>query len=99
MMGLPVTASDDRIKVALLGLMGTWGPNQEDLQSLAPQVQVPLRFLVQWDDEVVPRDKCLALFDLLGSQRKTMHVNPGLHSAVPMFEIRASVEYLSNHLK
>ena len=24
---LPVTAADDRIKAALLGLMGSWGPN------------------------------------------------------------------------
>ena len=98
MMGLPVTASDDRIKVALLGLMGTWGPNKDDLQRLAPDVQCPVRFLVQWDDEIVPRDTCIELFGMLGSEKKTMHVNPGAHSAVPVFEITASADYLANYL-
>ena len=98
MMGLPVTASDDRIKVALLGLMGTWGPNKDDLQRLAPDVRCPVRFLVQWDDEIVPRDTCIELFGMLGSEKKTMHVNPGAHSAVPVFEITASADYLANYL-
>ncbi len=99
MMGLPVTATDDRIKVAVLGLMGTWGPNGDELKTLAPKVTVPLRFLVQWDDEIVPRDGCIEIFGLLGSERKTMHCNPGAHSAVPKFEINASVKYLNRYLK
>jgi len=99
MMGLPVTATDDRIRVALLGLMGTWGPNAEYLRELAPEVKCPVRFLVQWDDEVVPRDTCLELFGLIGSKRKTLHGNPGAHSAVPSFEINASAKYLNRYLK
>ena len=65
MMGLPVCASESRIKVALLGLMGTWGPNKQDLIECAPKLSCPVRFLVQWDDEVVPRDDCIALFGML----------------------------------
>lgn len=99
MMGLPVTARESRIRVALLGLMGTWGPNADDLQALAPQVKCPVRFLVQWDDEVVPRESCLTLFGLLGSERKTLHANPGLHAAVPSFEVAQSVAYLDEHLR
>lgn len=98
MMGLPVTASDDRIRVALLGLMGTWGPNANELRELAPNVQCPVRWLVQWDDEIVPRDACIELFGLLGTKKKTMHVNPGKHQAVPVFEIDGSVEYLAKYL-
>ena len=98
MMGLPVTASDDRIRVALLGLMGTWGPNADELRDLAPKVQCPVRFLVQWDDEIVPCDACIELFGLLGTKKKTMHVNPGKHQAVPVFEIAGSVEYLQRYL-
>jgi hypothetical protein len=82
MMGLPVTASDERIKVALLGLMGTWGPNAEDLREFAPRVQCPVRFLMQWDDEIVPRDSCIELYGMLGTRKKTMHVNPGAHYQV-----------------
>lgn len=99
MMGLPVTATDERIKVALLGLMGTWGPNADQLRAFAPKVNCPVRFLVQWDDEIVPREHCLELFGLLGSKRKTLHCNPGAHAAVPKFEINASAKYLNRYLK
>ncbi|MCH2336069.1 MAG: lysophospholipase [Pseudomonadales bacterium] len=99
MMGLPVTASDTRIRVALLGLMGIWGPNGDDLKRLAPEVLCPVRFLVQWDDEIVPREACLELYDALGSEKKTLHANPGIHTAVPQTEIAGSVEYLDRYLK
>jgi len=99
MMGLPVVANDDRISVALLGLMGNWGPNGDRLMAEAPNVTCPVRFLMQWDDEVVPRDRCLELFATIGSKRKTLHANPGLHSAVPAFEIRDSTDYLAGVLK
>ncbi len=99
MMGLPVTATDDRIKVALLGLMGTEGPNAKDLQKLAPSVTCPVRFLVQWSDELVSRQSCFDLFDALGSSRKTLHANPGRHQAVPRFETIASVEYIDRYLR
>lgn len=99
MMGLPVAATDERIRLAVLGLMGSWGPNAADLERLAPQLSCPLRFLVQWDDEIVPRDRCLDLFGMIGSERKTLHANPGAHSAVPMFEVTASADYLDEYLR
>ena len=99
MMGLPVTATDKRIRLALFGLMGDWGPNQQDLVRLAPKVTCPVRFLVQWDDEIVPRDACFSLFNLLGSKAKTLHANPGPHAAVPRFEMVASIAYLDEKLR
>ncbi len=99
MMGLPVTVAEDRITVAVLGLMGNWGPNGHDLMRLAPDLETPLRFLVQWDDEVVPRERCLELFTAIGSRRKTLHANPGIHRNVPVFEVMASLEYLNSHLR
>ena len=98
MMGLPVCAHDERIRFAVLGLMGTWGPNRDELIEAAAALTTPVRFLVQWDDEVVPRDRCFELYGLLASRRKTMHVNPGAHAAVPRFEVAASVDYLDHHL-
>jgi alpha-beta hydrolase superfamily lysophospholipase len=99
MMGLPVTATDERIRVALLGLMGTRGPNGKDLERFAPRVTCPVSFLAQWDDELIPRQSCLDLFDALGSKRKTLHANPGRHQAVPQFELAASVDYLDRFLR
>ena len=99
MMGLPLTATDDRISVALLGLMGGWGPNGDRLLADAPNVTCPLRFLMQWDDEIVPRQACLELYGILGARRKTLHANPGSHATVPAFEIRDSVDYLAANLK
>nr|AFP50148.1 esterase [uncultured microorganism] len=100
MMGLPVTASDKRIKVALLGLMGVEGVNGEDLVRLAPQVTCPVRYLLQWDDELVSLQSGLELFGKLGTKQKTLHVNPGKHSAVPTWEMFAgTVDYLDQRLK
>jgi pimeloyl-ACP methyl ester carboxylesterase len=99
MVGLPVCVAEPRISAAVLGLMGHWGPNGDDLIAAAPSLTVPLRFLLQWDDEVVPREKCLQLFDLLGSERKTLHANPGAHSAVPVNEVVSSVGYLNKYVK
>ena len=100
MMGLPVTATDKRIKVALLGLMGGGGVNGADLLRMAPDVQCPVRFLLQWDDELIPLKEGLELFNKLGTKHKTLHANPGLHSAVPRFELfTGSVDYLDQRLK
>jgi cephalosporin-C deacetylase-like acetyl esterase len=78
--------------------MGNWGSNGDDLMRLAPQISCPVRFLVQWDDEIVPRDSCLVLFDELGTAKKTLHGNPGRHQAVPQFEVVGSVDYLERYL-
>lgn len=99
MMGVPVIAADDRIRIAVLGLMGIWQAIGPDLERLAPDVRCPLRFLVQWDDETIPRQTCFELFDRLGSTRKTLHANPGPHSGIPRFEFEASADYLSRHLR
>jgi fermentation-respiration switch protein FrsA (DUF1100 family) len=78
--------------------MGNWGPNADDLVRLAPQVSCPVRFLLQWDDEIVPLQSGLELFGKLGSKNKTLHANPGAHAAVPAFEFADTVEYLDRYL-
>jgi hypothetical protein len=99
MMGVPVIAADDRIRLAVLGLMGIWAEIGPDLERLAPDVTCPLRFLVQWDDERIPRQTCFDLFDRLGSTRKTLHANPGPHSGIPRFEFESSADYLARYLR
>lgn len=98
MMGVPVCAAEPRIEAAVLGLMGTWGPNGDRIRSDAKQVSIPLRFLMQWDDEVVPRKTALELFDELGSQDKHLRAHPGIHVAVPPDEMRGVADYLGAHL-
>jgi hypothetical protein len=64
----------------------------------APRITVPLLFLVQWHDELVPRNDAINLFGLLGSERKAMHVNVGRHGAVPPVEYDASERFFEELL-
>ena len=98
MMGVPVVAAEPRIDVALLGLMGVWGANGDRLADDAPKIACRVRFLMQWDDEIVPRDAALRLFDLLGSEQKALHANPGTHTTMPAAEFRDSTAFLADHL-
>lgn len=97
--GLPFVAAEPRVEAAVLGLMGAAPAPVDDVYrermrvrfgADAPAITVPLLFLVQWDDELVPRDDAIHLFGLFGSERKVMHVNVGRHGAVPASEYDAS---------
>ena len=92
--GVPLVAAEPRITAAVLGLMG-----HETLAEAAARVSVPVEFHLQWDDELVPRDSGLALFDAFGSAEKTLHANPGRHIEVPPFEIDSSERFFARHLK
>jgi dienelactone hydrolase len=92
-LGLPLVAAEPRITAAVLGLMG-----HETLAGEAARLTVPVEFHLQWDDEIVPRDSGLALFDAIGSAEKTLHANPGGHMDVPMFEVDSSERFFERHL-
>jgi dienelactone hydrolase len=92
--GVPLVAAEPRITAAVLGLMG-----HGTLAAAAASVTVPGEFHLQWDDELVPRDSGLALFDAFGSAEKTLHANPGRHGEVPLFEIDSSERFFARHLK
>jgi dienelactone hydrolase len=97
--GVPLVAGEPRIGAAVLGLFG-WSDQMQlaGFDDLARSITVPLLFLVQWQDEVVrPEDAC-TLFGLFGSERKTMHANPGVHVAVPLFERAAAEAHFAEHL-
>jgi hypothetical protein len=72
--------------------------SHKGLAEAAGQVTVPVEFLLQWDDELVPRDSGLALFDAFGSAEKTLHANPGRHVGVPAFELDSSARFFARHL-
>jgi dienelactone hydrolase len=93
--GLPFVASEPRIDCAVLGLMGVAADARAES---AKSIHIPVLFLVQWDDELVPRDSALTLFDALATKDKAMHVNPGIHVAVPGEEVSASERFFERHL-
>jgi dienelactone hydrolase len=92
-LGVPFVAAEPRIHAAVLGLGGAAASAQT-----AAQITVPVEFLIQWNDERVPRDQSLALFNALASTEKTLHANPGGHGETPAFETDSSVRFFSRHL-
>jgi dienelactone hydrolase len=92
-LGVPFVAAEPRVHAAVLGLGGALASGAE-----AAQITVPVEFLVQWDDERVPRNQCLALFDAFGSGDKTLHANPGKHGDMPAFELDSTLSFFSRHL-
>ncbi len=91
--GVPFVAVEPRIKAAVFGLAG-----HEIVARAAARVTVPVEFLLQWDDELVPRDSGLELFDAFASSEKTLHANPGRHADVPAFELESSTRFFTRHL-
>ena len=92
-LGVPLLAAEPRVGAAVLGLLGVHG-----LAETAARVTAPVQFLLQWDDDLVPRDQGLALFDALASAEKTLHANPGRHGEVPGFELDDSLRFFARHL-
>ena len=65
--GIPVAATDDRIKAAVFGLNALQPTNEEHARAIT----IPILFLNQSDDELMTRDAALALWDAFGSKEKT----------------------------
>ncbi|MGV9245555.1 dienelactone hydrolase family protein [Streptomyces sp. NPDC003710] len=92
-LGVPFVAAEPRVRAAVLGLGGA--PASAEA---ATRITVPVEFLLQWDDERVPRAQGLALFDALNSADKTLHANPGKHGDVPAFELDSTLRFFARHL-
>ena len=92
-LGVPFVAAEPRVRAAVLGLGGASAGAE-----VAASITVPIQFLVQWDDERVPREQGLALFDAFGSAEKTLHANPGRHGEVPDFELDSDIRFFARHL-
>lgn len=65
----------------------------------ARKVTIPLQVLLQWDDEGNDRSAALDLFDVFGSEEKTLHANVGGHTGVPAFELDAAARFFARHLR
>lgn len=91
--GVPFAAAEPRITAAVFGLAA-----HDILAEAAARITVPVEFLLQWDDELVPRDSGLALFAAFASREKTLHANPGRHVGIPAFELESSERFFTRHL-
>jgi hypothetical protein len=91
--GIPLTATDSRIKAAIFG--GGFVVHEE-LIAAARRITVPVQFLLPWDDEHVDRQSALALFDAFASTDKTLHANPGDHRTIRWSGL--DNEFLARHL-
>jgi len=91
--GVPLTAIEPRIAAAVFGLF--W---PEPLADTAKQITIPIQFALQWDDEHIPRQSGLALFDAFASKDKTLHANAGRHKELPRFEADSAVRFFARHL-
>ncbi|MDT0399112.1 MULTISPECIES: alpha/beta hydrolase [Streptomyces] len=92
-LGVPFVADEPRVRAAVLGLGGALASAEA-----AARITVPVEFLVQWDDERVPRADGLALFDALASAEKTLHANPGKHGEIPELELDSTLRFFTRHL-
>jgi dienelactone hydrolase len=99
--GLPLVASDARIRIGVLGLYGTESSRIGDTDSLefAAALQANVLWVMQWDDELFDRTGQLALFDAIGSEDKRMVVYPGGHDDTPDEGLRLAREFLVRELR
>lgn len=97
--GLPFVAAEPRVRAAVLGLAGLGNrPGSERFEQAARGLTIPVLLVLQWNDELVSQKSGLALFDAIGSAEKTLHVNPGGHVEIPLFERDAFEEFFLRHL-
>ncbi len=99
MIGLPFVADDPRVRCAVLGLacLSGW-PNEEVRRDAARRMEVPVLFVLQWDDQLMTRASGLELFDALGSRDKELHAFPGGHVDTPLYERDAYDAFFARHL-
>ncbi|MEV4296742.1 alpha/beta hydrolase [Microbispora rosea] len=89
--GIPLVAIEPRITAAV------FGQHWPDVLA-EKRITVPIEFDMQWDDEHIPREAALALFDAFASKEKTLHANAGRHKELPRFEADSAVRFFARHL-
>ncbi|HEY1632416.1 MAG TPA: hypothetical protein VGF56_13950 [Rhizomicrobium sp.] len=95
--GVPFLAREPRVKCAVLGLAGLRA-GMDAYEAAARAIAIPLEFVFQWQDAVASHEAGLALFDAFASTEKTMHINPGAHSDIPIFEGESWERFFARHL-
>ena len=77
--------------------MGVGGGGRS-YEEKAKTITIPLQFMVQWQDELISPDRCIALYETFGSTDKTLLANQGAHAAVPPFMFAINDDFFQRHL-
>lgn len=91
--GLRLIANNPRVIAAVIGLVG-----HDTLVDLARSVTVPMQFLLQRDDQLVPYTAGLAIYEAIASPQKSLLVNPGGHADLPSHEPASTARFFARHL-
>ncbi|OWT63952.1 alpha/beta hydrolase [Candidimonas nitroreducens] len=97
--GLPLLASEARIKAAAIGLWSTTYAASEHLEAQARQISCPVWFTQQWNDEAFDHPGTHALFDAIGSADKRLVAYPGPHKELEGERLSDAVEFLVQKLQ
>lgn len=92
--GLPLVATEPRIRAAVLGLNG----DVPLMRAHAPNVTCPVLYMMNLDDRFMSRTSCLALFDTLGSTDKRVMGFPGDHGENLDRALPDWARFLADHL-
>ena len=96
--GIPLLALEKRIRAAVIGLWSTNYVNSEHLKEFATQINCPVWFTQQWDDEFFDREGTAALFNLIGSADKRLVAYPGPHLELQGERLSNAIDFLKNRL-
>lgn len=96
--GIPLLASDPRVRAAAIGLWGLDFPGSEHLGESARAIQCPVWFAQQWDDQTFSRTGVHALFDAIASPDKRLMAFPGPHRELEGERLREAIRFLADRL-
>lgn len=93
--GIPLCASDTRIRAAALGMWGTdWG-HADRLIADASRMSTPVLFQIKSEDEIFTTAGQRALFDALGSPDKCLHTFQGGHSLTAPGQLDQLLDFIA----
>jgi dienelactone hydrolase len=94
--GVPFLGADDRVRAAVLGLVGTNAAR--GIAASAAEIRVPVLFELNTEDHLFPLYGGIELFLALGSEDKRLHVFPGGHGVMPPDEDVVMRQFLVDRL-
>ena len=97
--GIPLLASDRRIRAAAIGLWGANFPGSEHLVALAREIACPVWFTQQWNDQTFDREGVFALFDAVAATDKRLVAYPGPHRELEGERLADAMAFLHSRLK